>query len=720
MLNRVFKAGAVGLILAMLMACQGGREAHFGGRAEVDTLQLRAVSNRADLVSGHDALLEVSGVNGVEGLRVSLNGEDVTARFKAAGEARLLGLIEGLVVGDNLVTARLGDGPGRRLTLRNHPPEGPIFSGPHLQPWPCTTADHGLGEALDSNCNAEIWVRWQYRNRSGGFSAYDPDAPPADSNIATTSNDAGETVRYIVRRERGTLNRGIYDWVVLHDPDNDPPMTPWTPPRGWNRKFVFSYGSGCAPGYGQNEPEDPMLHPMLSRGYAVAVSSILKFGNSCNHVTAAETTMMIKERMIEMLGEDRYTIGNSCSGGAEAQNTISDNYPGLLDGTRPECTFADGWTPAITGKADCQLLVNYFMNISPQLWPALPQQSAVVGADVSMCYEMLAFGSGPQDWNPSTGCGLPEELMYHPQDNPQGARCTLQDYNVNYLGRREADGFANKVLDDVGVQWGLHALQQGLITTAQFVDLNVKIGSFDIDWNHVPERTAGDLIGIQRMYDSGQLIWGENQKLIPSIDTRANNQFDFHSNVHREVVRHRVLRSVGSIATQVYWLEPLEVVFGLPTPPQSEYTLIKMDEWLANIEADEADLPREQIVARNRPPDVRDGDCYLAGQRLLDNEPCEQIYTEQKLPRIVAGAPPTADVLKCQLKPFDPADADYVNFGIQFSAAEIAQLETAFPQGVCDWTRPGVGQGPPVGYWLDFSHGPDGVPLGEPPRAEVF
>ena len=39
-------------------------------------------------------------------------------------------------------------------------------------------------------------------------------------------------------------------------------------------------------------------------------------------------------------------------------------------------------------------------------------------------------------------------------------------------------------LDNVGVQYGLEALQKGQITPAQFVDLNAKIGGVDIDINH--------------------------------------------------------------------------------------------------------------------------------------------------------------------------------------------------------------------------------------------
>lgn len=681
--------------------------------------KLEVVSNRADLLSGSDALVEVVLPDGVpaSSVTVELNNVNVTPVFGVAPSGRFLGVVTGLRPGANTLVAGIGDGRRARITLTDYPRAGPIFSGPQLQPWPCTTEANGLGAPQDAKCSGETVVSYVYKDTGGTFQDYDPEAPPPSAQVGTTTTDEGETVRYVVRKERGTLNRGIYDFVFLHDPENEPPPTPLTPPRGWNDKLVFSYGSGCAPGYTQKSPEDPMVAVALDRGFAVGVSSLMKFGNSCNHVITAEVTMMMKERMLELLGPDRYSIGNGCSGGAEGQHTVSDNYPGLLDGIRPECTFADGWTPAMTAKGDCALLLNYFTGISPQLWGALEQQSAVVGSNVSMCYEMQGLGSGPEDWDPTTGCQLDATLQYDPVTNPTGARCTLQDNNVNYLGRRAGDGFANKVLDYVGIQWGLKALQDGTILAEQFVDLNEKVGSFDIDWVHVPERTSADVAGLARMYRNGQLTYGLNQRLIPSIDTRTNNQADFHGNIQREIMRNRVQRSVGNLDSQIYWLEATEAPFGLPSPPQSELTLVKVDEWLANIEADTSGDPLPVKVARNRPADVVDGACYDGGQPVAQAQ-CDAIYTHQLLPRLVAGAPNTADVLKCQLKPLARDDADYA--GITFTDAQWTRLQTAFPDGVCDWSKPGVGQQPPVGDWLNFKDGPDGKPMPPPPVAEYF
>ena len=54
--------------------------------------------------------------------------------------------------GRTSLTAKLGS--KTRITITNHPIGGPIFAGPQVQPWFCTTAENGLGPATDAQCNA--------------------------------------------------------------------------------------------------------------------------------------------------------------------------------------------------------------------------------------------------------------------------------------------------------------------------------------------------------------------------------------------------------------------------------------------------------------------------------------------------------------------------------------------------------------------------------------
>lgn len=715
--------GRPGVLVAALLALASaayGLTAHSPAGAADERLQIRTLSNRADLISSGDALVEIVVPRGASarGLRVAVNGRDTTRSFAVRSgtmRGRAVGLVSGLRAGKNTVAARLADGRGARLVVTNHHRGGPVFSGPQVQPWICTTEENGLGPPKDAKCNGDTVHTYQYKSAATGqFMAYDPESPPPSGMVAQTTTDEGKTVPYIVRVERGTLNRAIYDFAVLAEPGKQP--QPWASPAAWNHKLGFSFGGGCSPAHSQASAQSALNDMMLSRGFAVGVSTLNVFGNGCNLYVSAETMMMIKERITETLGEIRYTIGNGCSGGAEAQHSIAENFPGLLDGIRPECTFADGWTPAFYDKGDCPLLIRYFTQTSPHLWASDTQRAAVTGGHPtsSVCFEMEALGSGRDVWEPTTGCGFDGEAwVYDPETNPEGTRCTMQDYNVAALGRRK-DGFANGVIDYEGLQWGLHALYAGTITPEQFVDLNEKIGGWDIDYQWQPQRSRADVAGIRRMYETGQLTYGRNLAKVPSIDARTDFTVDFHSNVHREVVRARLQSRWGKTDSQVFWFEPHPVAFGLPTPVMSERTFEVVDAWLAAIEKDDSRDPIEAKVVRHKPAEAVDG-CFLAGQSVLSEDACEAAYGDNVLPRMVAGQPLGADILKCARKPM--RRADYAEHRVYFTPAQWDRLKAAFPTGVCDWTKPGVGQRAPRGSWITLAEGPGGRPLGPAPRS---
>jgi hypothetical protein len=65
--------------------------------------------------------------------------------------------------------------------------------------------------------------------------------------------------------------------------------------------------------------------------------------------------------------------------------------------------------------------------------------------------------------------------------------------------------------------------------------------------------------------------------------------------------------------------------------------------------------------------------------------------------RIVAGAPMTDDVFKCEMKAIDKAD-----YKRPVTDAQLAALRAVFPQGVCDYTKKGVMQRPALGTWLSY------------------
>ena len=138
-----------------------------------------------------------------------------------------------------------------------------------------------------------------------------------------------------------------------------------------------------------------------------------------------------------------------------------------------------------------------------------------------------------------------------------------------------------------------------------------------------------------------------------------------------------------------------------------------MDQWLTNIERDTSSTPAPKKVVTNKPAAAVDG-CFTYGVALPASA-CETVRTPQQLPIMVAGTPATADVLKCQLKPLRAGD--YTAHGIAFTAAQWAVLQATFPNGVCDWSKPGVGQQPPAGTWLTYEDVVGGRPMPPAPAS---
>ncbi len=153
---------------------------------------------------------------------------------------------------------------------------------------------------------------------------------------------------YIVRVERGTMNRGIYDIAVLFDPDK--PWTALAPQAQWNGKVVYSFGASTGQPRLQFRTEQNWADDQaLSRGFMVVDNSLTDSLYNSNRTLVAETTMMMKEHIVDAYGEVKFVMGNGCSGGSIQQNTVASIYPGLLDGIQPSCDFPDSITTGTRG-----------------------------------------------------------------------------------------------------------------------------------------------------------------------------------------------------------------------------------------------------------------------------------------------------------------------------------------------------------------------------------
>jgi hypothetical protein len=674
------------------------------------------LSSRPEHVTGGDAVIRVSVPTRVslDDVNVSLNGTDVTSALRQdAGEHALVGLVSGFVDGENTLLANAkGSQPGFTAHERvlNTPSYGPIFSGPHQRPWICETLASGLGTPPASGpCVAATRYDWFYRTTAGAFAPYDPAAPPA--NLAQTMTIDGTTVNYIVRVESGTINESIYRIAIIDDPAH-PTSNPWSlggtaPGAGWNGKLSWPFGGGCGPAYrsGSNSVNSALSHTPLSLGLAVAFGTRNTLGNGCNDIVSAETMAMLKERFIEQYGLPKFTIGSGGSGGAMQQRLIAQNYPGLLDAITPGISYAD-LVSILPDVVDCSLLNRYF-DANPAAWPTA-KRATVDG------YPVNAAGTNTtcRTWNgfariwqtPFNGFSpvVPVELRYNPITNPTGARGSFWDGIINAFGRDPATGFARSAYDNVGVQYGLNALNQGEITVDEFLDLNQNAGGLDVDGNFVPGRSVGDPIAIKNTYRTGRLTSGENQTL-PTIDTRGYTDqiIDIHTRIRTFAMLERLQHVNGTTANQVNWLTPFTGATGVNV---NELALRAHNEWLENIAADTSHRSYADKVIRNKPAWVKDT-CWEANgtpheeQFTLDpSSVCNTLFPNYSTVRIEAGGPLAGDIMKCRTK-----EAHLRDYAVTFTQAQWERLQAIFPDGVCDFSKPGVSQKPIKGTWLDFS-----------------
>jgi hypothetical protein len=694
MREKVLRAAiAAGLMTVVL----GAGSAQAAQATSIDVL-----SNRADLLSGGDALVAV---NGGSPSRMTLNGRDVTDEFALRENGRYEGLVTGLTDGPNTLKAELADGSGAQITLTNHSIGGPVFAGPQIQPWVCQAS------AQDAQCNQPIAYSYKFMPATGGgLQDYDPQNPPPDALIKQTTTDQGVTVPYIVREETGYEDRDQYAIATLFDPSK--PWQPWAPQQQWNHKLVIEHGASCGADRQSGTAPSVEDDAALSRGFAVMSTALDNAGHNCNVVTEAESLVMAKEHLTESYGQIRYTIGTGCSGGSLVQQQVANAYPGVYQGILPQCSFPDAWS---TGQqlAD-YFVVRHYLEDPSQWAPGVAWTPLDIGAVEghpnhlnSIELSTLYFESLG---DPSYACaGVSDSERYDSQTNPDGVRCDLADYMVNVLGTRPQDGFAGRPLDNVGVQYGLDALRAGKITPAQFVDLNVKVGGADIDGQWQPQRVTADQPALRNAYRSGGINETNNMRDVAIIDLRGPDPGAFHDVYRAFAVRARLQRENGTYANQVIW-EGLAPLVG-----DAQYTtqgLVAMDRWLSAVEADHSSQPLSKKLIADRPADIHDQCSDGVGQVLPGTEACQAIVQAYTTPRVVAGESIATDNNKCRLRPL--LRTDY--YPAQLTDDQWAALDTVFPSGVCDWSKPGVSQAPSV-PWLTYRGRVGGRPLGPAPES---
>jgi len=772
--------------------------------------EIQILSSAPDQVSGGDALVRVQfePFQIPESATLLLNGANVTGALTAnPAQGTLEGVVSGFAVGANLLQLQPNSNATKilaSLAVTNYPISGPIFSGPQQQPFVCTTARMGLGQPIIDNqdaigipvaeedefgnypkdgrgyptgaativgyskdCAGVRQFDYVYRNTSGSFAPLANPGGPLPGNIAMTTTLDGDTVPYIVRRERGTINRFIYSIASLAPATESNPMQP--DDSLWNGRLVFSLEGGVAIGRTQGTiGGSAMLRDdVLRLGYAVVSSSGLRTNTHYNLQLGGETALMLKERFIEGHGVPLYTVGVGGSGGAIQQYVYAQNHPGLLDAAIPQYSYSDMITQTIH-VGDCELLEHYFdvTDLGNDKWDDVYNRRAVEGLNAERTPTMSA--SEAAQWNllyqvyallglnypvPETP-GVPAitecrrawfgltPLALNPtfEDTDDldklaqgyaGVDWTHAGDLVNIYGVDE-DGFGRTPWDNVGVQYGLKALLDGVITPVEFLDLNAKVGSwkepgdmvtegypfvggfnpFNFDpWSSrnmnlspggatpAPRRT-GNFDAIHAAYDSGMRFDGDID--IPVIDWRhyLEDQLDMHHSHQSFATRRRLELARGNHDNQVIWFTDARPFVAFDQTPEA---FAVIDQWMANLRAHP-----ELGVAGNKPPLAVDRCFTTLGQQIaagdhvwdgiLNDDPagaCTQVFPLHKSSRIVAGGPIEGGIFKCGLQSVDAAIAAGTYGSWTPSTAERDRLVEIFPEGVCDWSQGDQGRPAP-------------------------
>jgi hypothetical protein len=735
--------------------------------ATTHDFKLEVLSSPATMVTGGDALVRVTIPRNVplHKATVLINGRDITSTLELdAAERTLTGMVTGLRLGENtLFVDSNGRGHGRptaSLTLVNHPVTGPIFSGPQQQPFVCKTQTQGLGFPLVDNqdaigmrlfqtpgnpatpligwskdCSAPTVVDYRYRSTDGTFKALPAGPLPAD--VAQTTLLDGRTVPYVFRRERGTINRFIYAISIL-----SPPGDPAAPPNTslWNRRLIYTFDGGVAIGHNQGTLGGSHQYDIgLSKGYAIVHSSGTRTSTHYNLVLGAETAIMTKERFIEGYGVPDYTVGVGGSGGAIQQYVYAQRHPGvIIDAAIPQYSYSDMVTQTIH-IGDCELLEHY-MDVTDganPAWATWPNRTWIEGLAASATWPNPYRGGLPGSSECVNGWRGLTPLALNPLFGSAGAGSEFYDPAVlaavkwthwddlrNVYGV-DADGYAKVPWDNVGVQYGLRALNEGKISAADFLKLNATVGSWKNSKDMVQEgcpfipalcsnpaqfdpwsrrnmrlspdggatpapRREGNMEAANAAYTSGIVFRGAID--IPVIDWRhyLEHRLDMHHSHQSFATRKRMLNFDGDASNQVIWFTDARP--GTPQFDQTPRAFEVIDEWLTT-----GTKPARAVDSCF----ATDGSLLYSGADawagILDSRAagaCTQAFPLFATSRIVSGGPIEGSIFKCALKPVATAVADGTYAPWSPSAPDVSRLQQIFPTGVCDYSKPDVGRPP--------------------------
>ncbi|MCC5950815.1 MAG: cadherin-like domain-containing protein [Acidimicrobiia bacterium] len=308
----------------------------------------------------------------------------------------------------------------------------------------------------------------------------------------------------------------------------------------------------------------------------------------------------------------------------------------------------------------------------------------------------------------------------------------------------------------VGTDLAMFAQLIGMCEGAELDEHSARQMQFSADPAHPAPRRQGDVDAIRAAYDSGLVFTGRLPREIPIIDARhyLEHQLDMHNVQQSFGARQRLERAGMNPDNHLIWFLDARPTIDQAATFQLHVDAFRLlDEWLLAIDADPA-----RSVAANRPASAvdrcwtTDGTLVAEGSEVWHGAeelvtsgagawtgsapetvagesvgPCAAHFPLYSTSRIVAGGPIEGDVYKCRTMSVEAAIDEGIYGEWTPTPAERAQLQTIFPDGVCDYSRVGVGSpfnaapvasstsaettvGTPVTVNLDATD-PDGDPL---------
>lgn len=679
------------------------------GHAANPNYDLKVLSSAPDQVSGDDVLVQVlfrdrpikstpAVRSRLRQLEFWLNGQPVEPEIRAGRDGHEV-LVSGLQQGGNrLELHHRRQGPLASVDLVAHPETGPIFSGPQQYPFVCTVTtelgkqplvdtdgdtgfpvldEDGNQIGLSRDCSIKPYVTFVYRTTGGNWAPL-PDDGSRPEDMATTELTDGRTVDFIVRQERGTLNRFIYSFATLAEPGDEP----WdASTSNWNGRLLFHFQGGVGIGHSQGGISNGRaLQPdTLQKGYAVIYSTGTRTSPHYNLQVGGETALMVKEHFIKRFGVPEYTVAIGGSGGGIQQYVYSQNHPDLLDGGVPQYSYPDMITQVIH-VGDCELLEHY-MDVtdgSNPKWWTTGNRSWLVGLNATDNYPD-PFADAKRDLGYGTAPGMTECIpawrgltplvmnpLYGRADNQERMQPAGVMDDVRWTHYSDArniydvdeNGEPRTLFDNVGVQYGLDALLEGNITRQEFLKLNAQVGGwkqpsemvqegfpflgteeqvlagqirFDpwssANMNLSPDdgttpapRTEGDLQAIRAAYTSGLVFDGELN--MPVIDWRhyLEEVLDMHNSHQSFSARQRIINRMGDAGNQVIWFtdaRPTDLSDPSEPEPREEYNQTWMALEVLHDWITNIQRNPHRSIAENRPAEAVDA-CFNTDGSLIE------------------------------------------------------------------------------------------------------